>query len=518
MKHSHRIPFLCILCCLAGLLHASAKQQALNVLFITMDDMNYDSIASYGCEIPDISPHIDSLAEQGFRFEFAYNQTSSCVPSRNVYQTGRYPHNNGMLSFYNVDADFQTLPEALRDAGYFTACVNKPRDSSLTDDYARYWDFQMIMKGPPKRHDAYYAEHFQKALNKAKKAKKPFYCVVNIADPHKPFYNDPKGIKQGFDAYAPSRFYTVDEVSIPAFLPQHPKIREAMRNYYNSVKRGDDCVGAVLQTLEASGLAETTVIIFISDHGMPLPYAKSSLYADGLRTPWIVKWPGKLSPGQIDSEHLVSAIDFMPTVLDIAGVRHPHGIQGKSTLSLMEGQADPSRDVVFAEFNDNAGGLAYPMRAIHTKDFLYVFNAWGSGENKFTSASTWHRTEGVIKGMARNNPEVAKRYQFLLHRCVEEFYDLRSDPHALVNLIDAPEHQERIDAFRTQLNTWMLETDDHLIEAFAARDDLAALQAIYKKLDAESLKRAETLQWKRYKNRAGGTGRNSGLYRLSKAR
>jgi N-sulfoglucosamine sulfohydrolase len=114
--------------------------------------------------------------------------------------------------------------------------------------------------------------------------------------------------------------------------------------------------------------------------------------------------------------------------------------------------------------------------------------------------------------MAQNNPEVAKRYDFLKHRCVEEFYDLRTDPHALNNLIDASSQRELIDTFRQELKTWMIEHDDYLIDAFAVRDDKTKLQKIYKQLDAESLKRAETLQWKRYKNRAGGTGKNKKLY------
>jgi len=499
-----------LLCCIS--LSASERP---NILFITMDDMNYDSAGCYGAEIPGISPHIDSLAAEGFRFQYAYNQTSSCVPSRNVYQTGRYPHTNGVLSFYNVDAPFETLPEILKSNGYFTACVNKPRDTSITNQYKRYWDFHFIMKGPPKRHSAYYAEHFQTALNKAKKARKPFYAVVNIADPHKPFFNDEKGTEQGFDTYAPSKIYTVDDVEIPPFLPEHPVIHEEIRNYYNSVKRGDDCVGAVLDTLKANGLSESTVVIFVSDHGMPLPYAKSSLYPDGLRTPWILKWPGTVAAGQVDSTHLISAVDFMPTVLDIAAIPHPEGLQGQSALPLIKGQADPSRDTVFAEFNDNAGGLAFPMRAVHTKDFLYVFNAWGTGENTFTSASTWWQTEAVMKRLAKTDPLVAKRYDFLLHRSVEEFYDLRTDPHVLVNLIQHPDYQERIGSFRATLENWMIETDDYLLEAFHARDNLIQLQAIYEQLDQESLKRAETLQWKRYKNRAGGTGKNKALYQLN---
>ena len=494
----------------ASISTATGKQP--NIMFITMDDMNYDSIASYGCTIPNIAPHIDRLASEGLRFEYAYDQTSSCVPSRNTYQNGRYPHQAGMLSFYNVDANYLILPEILRQHGYFTACVNKPRDTSPTDDYDRYWDCSIIMKEADKRGAPTYSTNVKEALEQARQSKKPFYCVVNIADPHKPFYNDPSGTEKGFDKFAPSIRYETEDVSVPAFLPDVPKIREEMRNYYNSVKRGDDCVGSVLQTLEESGFADSTVIIFISDHGMPLPFAKSSLYPDGVRTPWIIRWPGKVAANQVDSEHMISAIDFLPTVLDIADAPAPSGIMGKSVLPLIQGASDPARDHVFVEFNDNASGIAFPMRAIHTQDFAYIFNAWGSGQNEFKSAATWYQSESTMKRLSKSDPDIAKRYDFLLHRTIEEFYDLRNDPHALINQIDNPVYQEQINDLRNRLRNHLEATNDYTLEAFEVREDVIALQAVYKKMDAAALERAQTYQWKRYRNRNGGTGKNTKLY------
>jgi len=488
-----------------------------NILFITMDDMNWDSIGSYGCKLPDISPNIDSLAKAGTRFQHAYVQTASCVPSRTTLQTGRYPHSTGVLSFYNVDATFKSLSEVLKSGGYYTACVNKPRDSSLTDDYDRYWDYHMVMKGGPKRGAPTYAASMKEALAAATDRNQPFYCVVNIADPHKPFFNDPSSKVKGFDEFGPSKMYSADEIDIPAFLPQLPEVREEMRNYYNSVKRGDDCVGAVLKTLRESGHADNTVVIFLSDHGMPLPFAKSSLYPDGVRTPWIVVWPEKVPAGTVDSEHLVSAIDFMPTVLDIAGVEHPEGLQGRSLLPLIQGRKEKDRGHVFVEFNENAGGNAYPMRAVHTKDYVYVFNAWGTGRNKFQSAATSYQTEKTMKRLSTSDPAIAKRYDFLLHRCVEEFYDLRTDPHCLNNLIGDPQYDSVRSSMRDLLADWMNDTDDYLLEAFHARGDIGQLQKTYKRLDAEALQRAETLQWKRYKNRAGGTGKNTALFSMHKS-
>ncbi|MEX0324567.1 MAG: sulfatase [Puniceicoccaceae bacterium] len=493
----------------------TAKPGSPNILFITMDDMNWDSMGAYGCEIPDITPHMDSLAKAGMRFEYAYNQTSSCVPSRNTYQTGRYPHTSGVLSFFNVDADFQTLPEILRENGYHTGCVNKPRDTSITDDFEKYWDYHHIMTGGDKRGAPTYETSFNVFLDEVAASGRPFYCVVNIADPHKPFVDDPAGVKQGFNKFLPSKRFGVQDVTIPGFLPDNPEIHEEMRNYYNSVKRGDDCVGAVLETLEKRGHAEDTVIIFISDHGMPLPYAKSSLYADGLRTPWVIKWPDTVGAGTVDSEHLVSAIDFLPTVLDIAELKHPQGIQGKSVLPAVMGETVDGLERVYAEFNDNAGGLSFPMRAVHSKRYTYVFNAWGTGNHSFVSAATWHKSEGVMKRLSKTDPAVAERYHFLLHRCVEEFYDLEVDPFALNNLIDDPAYQEIIEDFRADMKAWMKNTNDYVLEAFLVRGDIAALDAWMEKADTAALKRAKTLQWKRYKNRAGGTGKNTALYKVN---
>ena len=118
-----------------------------NILFLTMDDMNYDSIASYGSDIDGLTPHIDSLAEKGTRFEYAYIQTPSCSPSRNVLHTGHYSHNSGMLGFFGVDFPQDTLPEALRNNGYYTGIILKVEDSTPTNNVKRYWDY--VKNYPP---------------------------------------------------------------------------------------------------------------------------------------------------------------------------------------------------------------------------------------------------------------------------------------------------------------------------------------------------------------------------------
>ena len=90
------------------------------------------------------------------RFERAYVQASNCSPSRVVFQSGRYPSSSGMRGFYMVEANYPMLPEVLRDNGYFTAVINKARDTSFNDQYDKFWNHSTILKGAEKRGAATY--------------------------------------------------------------------------------------------------------------------------------------------------------------------------------------------------------------------------------------------------------------------------------------------------------------------------------------------------------------------------
>ena len=136
-----------------------------------------------------------------------------------------------------------------------------------------------------------------------------------------------------------------------------------------------------------------------------------------------MKWPNNLKAESVDLEHMISAVDFMPTILDICGINKPKGLEGRSFEPLLKGKKQKHRDHVFSEFNENAIGNVFPTRAVHNKKFAYVFNPWSDGKRAFTSASSFHKTYKVIKALAKNNESVAKRYNHLIHREIEELYD-----------------------------------------------------------------------------------------------
>ncbi|TLX75634.1 sulfatase [Labilibacter sediminis] len=485
-----------------------------NVLFITVDDMNWNSVGAFGCKIPDITPNVDELAQSGIRFEQAYVQAPNCSPSRSVFQTSRYPHQSGMRGFYYVDADFKTLPEILKEHGYITGVLNKAADTSLSPDFDKYWDVNGKVSGAEKRSADTYRKMLNSFLKEVESSNKPFYCVVNVADPHKPFFNDPKSAKQGFDKFKPSKIFSLEDIEVPAFLPKHPKIKQETLNYYNSVKRGDDCVGAVMEALKKSKFYDNTIIVFVSDHGMPLPFAKSTIYQNGIRTPWIISWPNAIERGTVDKTHLISAIDFMPTVLDLLNLPKEAGMNGSSFKPQIFGKKDTNRKYVFAQFDENAGGIPRPSRSITSKKYGYVFNSWATGKYPFKCAAESYVTHKTMKALAETDEIVAKRFNHWVYRTVEELYDYEKDPDALNNLIEDPAYKEVADELRMELENWMTETNDYVLPAFQNKNNKEVLNKWMAKEDQKAIDRSKTIKWKRFSNRSGKTKKDNKLFRV----
>lgn len=449
-----------------------------NILVITVDDMNADSVGAFGSRVADITPNIDAFARQGMRFEYAHVQVANCMPSRNVMWSGLYPHTSGIEGFVPVaNPEYQTLGDTLQAAGYFTAIRHKLKDSTPYTPFP--WDRVLDHQAPggkPNKKDARsYGASVAEGIASAKAENKPFFLLINVADPHVPFYGLNKKGEPIEDKYIPSRIYGADEVEVPASLPDVPAVREELAHYFSSVRRADDAVGEVLDALARSGAAANTLVMFVSDHGMPFPFAKTQLYHRSTHTPLVVRWPARIQPGSVDNTNMVSAIDFMPTLLEAAGVALPAGLQGRSFLELFAGKGG-QRDHVIKEYNQNAGWQRAPMRAVQSKRYLYVFNAWADGERVLRSATLNTQAFKAMKALAETDERMAARVNHLLYRSVEEFYDIQNDPDCLHNLIEKPQLGAAIDEHRTLLKNWMARTQDHAQEAFLGRAEPAALE------------------------------------------
>ncbi|QDT09416.1 sulfatase [Planctomycetes bacterium K23_9] len=476
-----------VLCIASCCVHRVAAEKP-NILIVTVDDMSADSLGAFGCELANTSPGIDAFAKTAFKFNHAFSLVGNCMPGRNIMWSGLYSHVNGVEGFQqNTQPSYPVLCDLAKRAGYFTAIRGKASHSTPYHPYP--WDANLDTAADGKKYSvkdiASYGESTSKAIRLAKENDQPFCLMVNISDPHKPFYAGPT------DPHQPSRVFTADEVPVPGFLPSDKIIRSELAEYYSSVRRADDCFLSVMKSLDQSGEKDNTFVMFLSDHGMPLPFAKTQLYYHSLHTPLMVRWPGVTKQGDVDDAHMVSAIDFLPTLLDVMQAEHPapESLHGRSFAPILQGQSQPDRDFVIVQYNENSGRNRHPMRGIQTKGFLYLYNPWSDGHRKFATATTGTATYRQMVARAPEESDVAARLDLFDHRVVEEFYHTAADQDCLINLIDSPGQAATIERLRKQLATSLTRLadpvaplvadhqNDALREAFMAAEDERTVKA-----------------------------------------
>jgi N-sulfoglucosamine sulfohydrolase len=456
------------------------KQQKLNILLFTADDLNCDSVGCFGGEVQGITPHIDHFASQGMLFKRAHVTVAICAPSRGVLASGLYGHNSGMMGFMKTQKPIPTIMESMRNAGYLTGVLGKVSHSTPKEDYE--WDFvydyQDLGAGrSPEKYYGYCKEFFEKC----RRENKPFYFMVNSHDPHRPFHDPDKPLKK---ASEPSRIYKPDQVKIPGFLPDLPGVRKELCHYFNSVRRCDDTFGKTIQALEESGMAENTLVMFLSDNGIAMPFAKANVYLASTRTPWIVRWPGVIKPGTVNADEFISGIDFFPTVIDAAKLSVSARLDGKSFVPLLKGEKQSGRDMVFTQIDWKIGGPATPMRCLQNARYGYIYNAWSDGKFSYKNNNEG-QTMKAMEQAAKDDPAIAQRINVYRHRTPEEFYDMKNDPDFLDNLIDKPAFQKQIKTMRMELEKWMRITSDPLLDAYLKRDKPVEFTEAYQRTYAK---------------------------------
>ena len=470
-----------------------------NVLMIVADDMNWDTPGCFGGAAPDITPNIDRLAAEGIRFMHAYVNVSICTPSRSVILTGLYPSNNGAEGFQRIRPGTETLPAVLNKAGYLCGIIGKPLRQqelfrwSVTYRWQGVGDEDLWGRDPD-----IYCRFTKDFFAMAKTSKQPFFLMANSHDPHEPFAGG-KATRPYEERAPASRTFTAEEVRVPSFLPDLPAIRRELATYCTSVRRLDDMVGGILDELAEAQLVEDTIVIFLSDNGMPFPGAKFNCYPDSVRTPLIIRYPGKVKKALIDREHMISAVDLQPTILEAVGLPVMPS-DGRSFLPLLSGQTQPNRDCVFAQFYHIHGDDALPMRSVLTKELAYVFNPWSNGERRFGRLG--EHTFQAMQQAAKTDVGIATRIHHLVFRTVEEFYDLHSDPGCLVNLLGADRsknaladaHKKNLHDLRAKLRAWMVRVGDPALHAFDNRQQPDVLERFLQNYRKQAAEEVEALK------------------------
>ncbi len=437
----------------------AAVQRPRNVLLITLDDMNWDSLGVTGCAIPGISPHLDRLASESVLFNNAYIMTSICGPSRNAMMTGRFPHCSGSMGHGHQPPPGWTPPAhvtpslstCLHDRGFFTGAICKS---------GRLLDATFDMRfgeGPmgcffEDRDPASFYKRSKAVLAKAREKNQPFFLYANPVDPHRPFPRTAlekrlcaryekefahRKPKPNIGPPEPDTHYAPEVIDLPRFLPDIPEARAHVAPYFDAVHRGDQCVGAILRALEESGQKDDTLIIFLSDHGMGVPGAKWSSYNYSLRTPLMVRWPGVTKAGSTVDDSVVSSVDILPTVLDVLGLPPVEGIEGRSLVPFLRGKTPPDwRKSVYAAFNymnDSKLDQYYPVRVETDGTYMYIWNAYLAVEG---APRVYHYANHPLLEVMRRHtdPKLRRRAETFAHRPPDELYNIRRDPGCWKNL------------------------------------------------------------------------------------
>ena len=269
------------------------------------------------------------------------------------------------MGFIPAREDVPDIVTTLKATGYHTGILGKVGHS--TPKKSMEWDYSFDQKdlGNGRNPDLYY-QRSQVFLKQARTSGKPFYFMVNSHDPHRPYCNSDRLTK---GAAMPSRVYKPEEVDVPGFLPDLPGVRAELAMYLNSTRRLDDTFGRVMQALEESGEADNTLVLFITDNGIAVPFAKCNTWFHSTRSPLLARWPGVIEPGSRDETHFVSVVDFFPTFLAATRAKGPNELDGRSFLPLLKGETQDGREHVFTQIDSKAGGASVPMRCVQNEDF-----------------------------------------------------------------------------------------------------------------------------------------------------
>lgn len=470
------LKFAFVAICVSGITASGLIVQAAdrpNILLFTADDLHAESLGAYGGRPVNLTPNLDAFAAESLVFNKAHVNVAICAPCRAVIATGRYSHRSGAMGFMPAREDVPDIVTTLKAAGYHTGILGKVAHS--TPKKSMKWDYSFDQKdlGNGRNPDIYY-QRSQVFLQESKEAKKPFYFMVNSHDPHRPYCN-PEKLTNG--AAMPSRVYKPEEVTVPGFLPDLPGVRAELATYLNSTRRLDDTFGKVMQTLKESGQADNTLVLFITDNGIAVPFAKCNAWFHSTRSPLLVRWPGVIKPGTRDNKNFVSVVDFFPTFMAATGVTGPDGLDGRSFLPLLKAQTQEGRDHVFTQIDSKAGGAAVPMRCVQNANFGYIYNPFSDGKY-------WYRnnneglTMAAMNRAAETDASIKARVDLFRYRVAEEFYDLKNDPDCLHNLIADPGHAEAVKALQDKLAAQMKKTEDPMLAAFQNRNDRAKVDEI----------------------------------------
>lgn len=434
-----------------------------NVLIMISDDVSWPHASAYGSKMVD-TPVFDRVAAGGILFDNAFCCAPGCSPSRAALLTGRHIwmiEEAGTHASY-FKTQYQTFPERLAAAGYYTGSVGKGWGPGNFVRNGRQYN----PAGRSFGRKGGYIGGFQRFL-KERPQDQPFCFWFGSSDAHRSYVKG-SGLKKG---------KSLSQAEVPGFLPDHEEIRSDLLDYAFEVERFDDDCGKMLAALREAGELDNTLVIITSDNGMPFPRAKANCYEFGIHMPLAIQWPQQFPGGRRLSD-LVSFTDLTATIYEATGCQPPPNfpVVGRSLVSMLQsqqnGRSTEERNFVLSgrerHSSSRYNSLGYPQRALRTERYLYIHNfrperAPAGPAQKYDKAAFDNDGQLVMSELGKpfggyhdidacptltflidrqDDPDIARYLQLAVaHRPAEELFDILADPDCLHNLAADPKHE-----------------------------------------------------------------------------
>lgn len=431
-----------------------------NFVIVLADDCTYNELPLYGGKNLQ-TPNIDRLASQGMLFRRAYLAMSMCVPCRAELYTGLYPIRSGVAWNHSpAHPATRSVCHYLGERGYRVGLAGKvhvnPRE---------VFPFEMV-EGFERDCVAATAGHDCTGIREfiTRDPKQPFYLAIGLVVPHAPW-----------TAGDPSRF-NPKRLVLPPHLVDTPVTRQSFAAYLAEIEVLDRQLGDILTTIDETGQAERTIVLFSSEQGGQFPGCKWTNWDLGVHTAMVARWPGKI-PSGTETDALVQYADVLPTLIEAAGGDPvPLNLDGTSFLPVLLGKKNDHRRYIYLMHNNVPEGPPYPIRSIRddrlhyirnlTPDEIYIERHLMGRSEHNPYWSSWMFT-------SPDNPHAYATVRRYIRRPAEELYDPAQDPFELNNLAGDPRYAADKARLSSELDRWMAEQND----PGAAIDNMKSLEA-----------------------------------------
>ncbi len=418
-----------------------------NILWLVAEDMS-GNIPAFG-DSTIITPTLDRLAAEGVSYDQFFTPAPVCAPARSAIITGMYPNHIGSnhmrtgpwyggkpseetlvnYSKYMPDglipyeatpsSEVRMFPEYLRNAGYYT--TNNAKE-----------DYQFI------RTHVAWDESSRNAHWQNRKPGQPFFSVFNFGVTHESRI----WVKKQDSLWIDSEL----EVPVPPYLPSTEIGQQDIRRMYSNILEMDMQIGEVLDQLEREGLLDSTIVIWYTDHGGPLPRQKRSLHDSGIKVPMIVRFPNAEGGGTRDTR-LTSFIDLGPTTLSLAGLEPRAYMDGTAFLGRYSRSAEPQYVYAAADRFDATYDRA---RAVRDKRYKYIRN-YQTEQPMFLPVAYRDQMDIMqelyrLRELGQLTP--IQGIWFANTRPEEQLFDVLNDPHEVNDLSDIPDFKQKLKELR----------------------------------------------------------------------